>query len=117
MSNNIMSPEFGKLQQQTDWRALSGDIPFNKRFDPSGPYAAAFEAGGWDPLKQQLIEEKKQKREQALQNSQANDILGNMLRGVMSKYPDYQKMFEKKGISGISLTATKPAKPRNEFEW
>jgi hypothetical protein len=83
-----MDPFWGKMQQQTDWRALSGDIPFNKRFDPEGPYEQAFEAGGWDVLKGQLDDEKKKRVQQ---RAAYPPILHDMLRYL----PSYLKEADK----------------------
>lgn len=97
-SRSVMSPEWGDLQQQTDWRALSGNIPFNKRFDPNGPYEKAFEAGGWDVMKSQMLEEKK-KREQ--QRAAMPSFLPDLFRNL-PRYLDYANKTE----NPFSITAT-----------
>jgi|WetSurMetagenome_2_1015567.scaffolds.fasta_scaffold39852_3 hypothetical protein len=93
MSNNIMSPDYGDMQQLTERHMLSGSIPFNKRFDPNGPYEKAFEMGGWDNMIEDL---KKKKREQ--QGNVALPILSRMLSNV----PNYLKFAEKNGPFSIT---------------
>ena len=93
-----MSPEWGDLQQQTDWRALSGDIPFSKRFDPNGPYAKAFEAGGWDVMKQQLANEKmKEKKKQVGEGMFQRNLLSNFFHSL----PGLLKRADEKGPFSI----------------
>lgn len=89
-----MRPTRG-LQDMTSWRMLSGSIPFEKRFDPEGPYEQAFEAGGWNTYVSQLKDEEKKKREQRAAYPQ-------FMHDVMRNLPAYNRYAEKNGPFSVT---------------